>query len=90
MAKITVPTDTVELQVGDKTIEAALLDVYYLMVNSTEQISEAPSRQKMEAMAAALNAEYDCSITWGQATQLLSSLDKEVTNLKKNTTQEQE
>ena len=90
MSKITVPKDTVTLEVDGEDKEVSLLSLYYTMVGAIEGFEEAPLKEKSYRMAAAINEEFSCNISWGQAAHLLSQLTKMVDDLKKNTTQEQE
>ena len=94
MNKLTVPLDEVEIDLGKETITAPLLDIYYTMISDTlgpeGQLKTISTKQKMETMAASLNAEYNCNISWGQAAHLLSVLDDKMGDLKKNTTLEPE
>ena len=83
--KIRIPTSGVTIVDKEGTeVQTSLLDINYVILAAIEPITEASTRDKMIAVAGALNMEYDCQLSWGEAAFVFEAVQKQLDTLKKN------
>jgi hypothetical protein len=72
---------------GETILSAPLLDLYYLIANSSEepQVSDLPNDQKFTYVAEVVNRTYNSQLTGGQILSIFIDLTESVEESKKNT-----